>query len=329
METAMIRKVLLDFEIKEVSGRVLEFVGSTEMVDRDGEVILMSGWQLENYRKNPVFMWAHDYSQTPIGRTNLVHTDAAGLIFQVEFATYKFADRIYNLYKDGFIKATSVGFIPLEWEDGKDDKSPRRTYKKQELLELSGVPVPANPEALISARDQGLITVKEFEAFSSVGWVSSTDNKGPEPEQIIEALPVEHITSQRSVKDELDYMIGIISGSGLAEDTIPLAWKLVETICAKAGSDIPVNILAKVGAVLNSKNKKALKDAQNLIQTVLDSAAPEPQEESLKLDITTDQLSTYIREALAALRQPVPSKTEVLELVKGVVKSEIEKRNQH
>lgn len=403
-ETKMIRKVLEDFEIKEVSDRVLEFVGSTEMVDRDGEVIRMSGWQLKNYRKNPVFMWAHDYRSPPIGKTNLVHTDAKGLVFQVEFAdaeTYAFADTIYKLYKAGFLKATSVGFIPLEWEDGKDDKLPRRTYKKQELLELSGVPVPANPEALRLAQDQGLITAKEFDAFwepvitasddavtkpeetettiripvpgeegkhtdhkrrvipvseekgiqglycvdckkiiiyifdkekgwtmeSAQAWVDD-HTEAQEPEETKEAIPSKRTFDQETIKDELDYLLEAISESGLAESTEPLAWKLVESIFAEAGSDIPVDIAAKVGAVLNAKNKQALKDAQGLIQTVLDSAAPEPQEESIDLKITTDQLITYIREALAELHQPVPSKAEVLDLVRGIVQAEIAKRNQ-
>jgi len=506
----MIRKVLEDFEVKEVSDRVLEFVGSTEMVDRDGEVIRMNGWQLKNYRKNPVFMWAHDYHSPPIGRANLVHTDARGLMFQVEFAdeeTYPFADTIYKLYKGGFLKATSVGFIPLEWEDGKDDKAPRRIYKKQELLELSGVPVPANPEALVSARDQGCITAKEFDAFNQVievddvrdmrdvksatkpeeteDWISipvaeceitatidisekegikalycGKDKKvhtykfdkrepfnwtmarakkwveehteGFEPEETKAAIPYKrtplasedtlweasrevaqaevadlkimctwvgdepenktayklphhkaggehacvwagvrataavimgarggvaipdkdmpgvkaHIAghykdfdkgdppwaradavSQETIKDELDYLAEAISERGLAENTEPLAWKLVEIICAEAGSDIPVDIAAKVGAVLNAKNKQALKDAQGLIQTVLDSAAPEPQEESIDLKMTTEQLITYIREALAELSQPVPSKAEVLDLVRGIVQAEIAKHN--
>ncbi|NKI20347.1 hypothetical protein HFN20_03700 [Paenibacillus dendritiformis] len=48
--------------------RVLRFIGSTETEDRDQDVIRATGWQLENYKKNPVFLWAHDYTVPPIGR---------------------------------------------------------------------------------------------------------------------------------------------------------------------------------------------------------------------------------------------------------------------
>ena len=164
----LIRKVIT-CDVKEISDRVLEFVGSTEGQDRDGEVISVDGWDTKNYKKNPVFLWAHRYDQPPIGKSRKVWTDEGKLKFEVEFAdkdTYEFADTIYRLFKGGFLKATSVGFVPKEWEDGDGDKAPRRTYKKQELLELSAVPVPSNPEALVQAREAGLITVKELEAIT-------------------------------------------------------------------------------------------------------------------------------------------------------------------
>jgi hypothetical protein len=69
------------------------------------------------------------------------------------------------------MSATSVGFMShkSEWiesedEDGegekdnsKPDLKPGKRFKKQELLELSAVPVPANPEALIQARAAGSV----------------------------------------------------------------------------------------------------------------------------------------------------------------------------
>lgn len=161
----IIRKVITN-EVKEVSDRVLQLIGSTEKQDRDGEVIKADGWDLKQYKKNPVIMWAHRYDQPPIGKALNVKVIDGKLTFKVEFAdaeTYEFADTIYKLFKGGFLNATSVGFVPLEWEDGDGEKNPKRIYTKQELLELSAVPVPSNPEALVTAREQGLITVKEFD----------------------------------------------------------------------------------------------------------------------------------------------------------------------
>jgi len=123
---------------------------------------------LENYMKNPVFIWAHEYDQPPIGKAVNVMIDAGAkkLLFDVKFPTaeeYPFADTIYKLYKGGYLNATSVGFHGMkhktrdeeavlnlpEWQRG-------RRYMEQELLELSAVPVPANPNALVSMRSKGI-----------------------------------------------------------------------------------------------------------------------------------------------------------------------------
>jgi hypothetical protein len=54
---------------------------------------------------------------------------------------------------DGFIKAGSVGFLPVEWRfaDSKD-RPFGMDFLKQQLLEFSIVPAPANANALIEAR---------------------------------------------------------------------------------------------------------------------------------------------------------------------------------
>jgi len=134
--------------------RILSIVGSTEDKDRDGDVISVSGWDLTNYRKNPVFLWAHDYWSVPIGAASKVvqkRVPFPHLEFQIRFPTeglYPFADMIFELYKEKIINASSVGFLPTKWEPLKDEEEGRTKFLKQELLELSGVPVPSNPAAL-------------------------------------------------------------------------------------------------------------------------------------------------------------------------------------
>ncbi|MFZ5451620.1 MAG: HK97 family phage prohead protease [Thermodesulfobacteriota bacterium] len=165
----------LDFEVKQVGDpkdRSLEFVGSTADVDRYGDVIEVEGWDLKNYKKNPVFLWTHDYKQPPVGKAVKVGKTEKGLIFQVKFPTpeeYAFADTIYKLYLGGYLRATSVGFRDLEREPI-TDKEGRQTgfrYKKQELYELSAVPVPANPNALIMAVQKGVVSPQEVEHLTS------------------------------------------------------------------------------------------------------------------------------------------------------------------
>ena len=64
------------------------------------------------------------------------------------------------LYRQRFLRAVSVGFRAREFSFRKDrDGSVDGVeYTRQELLELSAVPVPANPHALAKALEGGLET---------------------------------------------------------------------------------------------------------------------------------------------------------------------------
>jgi hypothetical protein len=44
----------------------ITFVASDETEDRLGDVLRSEGWDLDGYRRNPVFLWAHDYTQEVI-----------------------------------------------------------------------------------------------------------------------------------------------------------------------------------------------------------------------------------------------------------------------
>lgn len=152
------RKVI-NFKIAEVEGeeRRLRFVGSDDTNDRQGEILTLDGWDIKNYSKNPVFLWAHNYRDLPVGRAVSVELDK-GLIFEIDFPSkeiYPFADTVFKMYKGGYLSAVSVGFIPLEYERSNDDKEPTKITRK-ELLELSAVPVPANPNALQDAMKSAL-----------------------------------------------------------------------------------------------------------------------------------------------------------------------------
>lgn len=129
--------------------------GSTEELDRDGEVILADGWDLKNYKKNPVILAGHDYHSPAIAKAVSVKVEDKRLMFKIKFppmGDYPLADVYRKLYKGGFMNASSVGFRAQEWVDGDGKKTPYRTFTKTELLELSLVTVPANASALTEMR---------------------------------------------------------------------------------------------------------------------------------------------------------------------------------
>lgn len=139
--------------------RTIIIVGSDETKDRDGDIIAVSGWELDNFLKNPVFLFAHDHSGVPIGSATKVvrRKNPARLEFHEKFPSegvYPFADMILNLFQEKVMNASSVGFIPKKWEELPKEEGdanrwfPSRKFVKQELLELSAVAVPSNPSAL-------------------------------------------------------------------------------------------------------------------------------------------------------------------------------------
>jgi HK97 family phage prohead protease len=143
--------------------RTISFVFSDGSVDRMGDTVDPAGWVLDDFLRNPVALWAHDSYSPPIGRARDVRSDGARLLGDVEFIpadTYPFAETVFRLVAGGWLNAVSVGFLPLEYSFVEND--PERgwgiDFKRQQLLEISVCPIPANPNALAEARAKGVDT---------------------------------------------------------------------------------------------------------------------------------------------------------------------------
>lgn len=134
--------------LENVEGKY-RIVASTGDVDRDNERIAPSAFMgsLPDYLdKNPVILWAHDYSKPPVGKAIGGNIDGSGLYLDIEFAKTEFAQEVQYLYDNGFMSSFSVGFIPKQWDRDSDG---RVVFTEAELLETSAVPVPANSNANI------------------------------------------------------------------------------------------------------------------------------------------------------------------------------------
>jgi len=162
-------------EINEDERSVVAYV-TTETLDRDGEVVLAGGADLANYRKNPIILWGHDYHATPIAKTVWIRQDNKGLLAKLVYATTQKAEEIWQLRKGGFLKGYSIGFIPKQGKtaDGLPAYGPphekeiaanpawkqaRNLVRAFELLEISDVPVPCNPDALGRAYASKSLTI--------------------------------------------------------------------------------------------------------------------------------------------------------------------------
>lgn len=182
--------------------KVFGVVGSDDSIDRHGDRINPAGWDLENFKKNPVIMLNHNYQQFPIGKAINVRRSKNSLLFDIQFSkTLPLAREAFNLIKEGIMKAWSVGFLVLEWAKSGSEF----TIDKMELLELSLVGLPANPNALLNSlnKDQRKM-VKAFNLLlKSLEESTKEEEKAEnEPDKELEAPDVEEKSEQEKEKEE-------------------------------------------------------------------------------------------------------------------------------
>lgn len=141
-------------EVQDDRARVLQIVVSTARMDRQGDRIETGGLDFSNYLKNPVVLWAHDLQRPPVGKVLEVSRTADEVRAVVQFADTPFAREVYSLYAGGFLNAWSVGFLPQRWRRLREEEGGGYHIQQAEVVEISAVPVPANPEALTKALEQ-------------------------------------------------------------------------------------------------------------------------------------------------------------------------------
>jgi len=151
---------------------VVQFIASTEGVKRDGNRVRNDGWSFDNFAKNPQFLWCHDYSSLPIGKHVDWKVDKVDgepvLRLWSQFCSedlYPFADKVRKMYEEGFLRAGSIGWIPLKYETivDKNGYAVGYDFLENDLLEFSAVPVPSDPNALIEAVQRGVLSSEDME----------------------------------------------------------------------------------------------------------------------------------------------------------------------
>jgi len=116
------------------------------------------------------------------------------------------------------------------------------------------------------------------------GEMRRVERPGPGKELEHLELPRDLDITQEQLSDELDYIIKLIESKGMNEEVMGDAWRLVGEVIRLTGGDIPDDILTKVGAVLNQKNRDKLNQIKALAQQVLDSAGEEEPKEEPKVE---------------------------------------------
>lgn len=200
-------------EVEKLEGEEFTAIASSEVEDRHGEVVELQGWQLGNFKKNPILLFNH-WADLPIGKATKIWKSKSNgkLMFKgiISDATQT-AREIKQLMSEGILNSFSVGFKALDMTDNR--------FTKQELLEISVVSVPANPEAQTMAyktlKESGFTNDDMERIGISAGLVEKMDSFESKLEEVSERAELavkglKHLdphlrSNQRVAKDRLYY----------------------------------------------------------------------------------------------------------------------------
>ena len=139
-------------------------MASTSDFDRAGDSIAPDAWTrsggLNNFKKNPIILFNHDYDR-PIGRATGLEVTDNGLELEAKISKSA-PNGVCDLVKDGVLGAFSVGFRVkdadyIEETDG-------LMIKDAELFEVSVVSVPCNQAATFSLA-KSFDSIEEYNDF--------------------------------------------------------------------------------------------------------------------------------------------------------------------
>lgn len=240
--------------VKAIQGEgTFEVVATTEGVDRDGEVILVNGWDFTNFQKNPVLLISHDWRSLPVGAVTEIVPDynAKKIIMRGVFANTPAGQELRKLYDDGIMRTVSVGFIAKERNGN--------TISKAELLELSFVSVPSNPDAISLSR-----MVKFAKMFE-------------------EGQPLEEGAKNADIQD----------GKAMLENL----GKLIKDMSAiyrhyEVSFEEKAIVEEKAGRVLSSKNRDLVQQCCDMLTQLLEATDPQASDPA-----STDAAKTLIMDA--------------------------------
>ena len=185
LEKGVMQRKEIAVKTEDLGERRVLFTISAEVIDRDGDILRADGVDLTNYEKNKVFLGFHNTRDFPLGKTERVWVEPKKVKAIVYFPTLdelssnpeyasekaRLVDFTYFCYKTKMLNAVSVGFIPKDWTEIRENgRWVGNDITKWELLEFSAVAVPANQDAIAEA-------VKSFGDEFAKGLVSKPMEK--------------------------------------------------------------------------------------------------------------------------------------------------------
>jgi hypothetical protein len=150
---------------------------SDDSIDHDGESIDYKTFNWEEFRKNPLVAFGHNYDIPPIGRSlwqkNVANVWKAKTQYADRPAEYPegkewFPDTIFHLIKSGFLPGKSIGALTKVRIPTPEDiaanpilKSAKRIRYDVKVFEYSVVTKNCNKNAIVEAVAKGTVSLSE------------------------------------------------------------------------------------------------------------------------------------------------------------------------
>lgn len=178
-------------EIKVISAQdfTVDYIASDATLDCYNEVLIAKGVKFDRFMKNAPFVDSHDYSsvEKQLGKVIEFGVQGDKVVERVQWAAdvSPLAALGFKLTQAGFLKAVSVGFLPVKyaWRDspefadmvkecGLDAQTAakcRCIHREWMQIELSACIIGANPSALAKAFNEGALRERDLAAIGFAG----------------------------------------------------------------------------------------------------------------------------------------------------------------
>jgi hypothetical protein len=193
---------------------LVEYVASDETLDSYREIIRANGWKFSRFQKNAPFVDSHNYGSLDKLLGKVVDFAVRGkqlvetVQWAVDVADNQLAQLGWRMTEAGYLKAVSVGFMPVKYltkwdgqyasdreqwlqqlkELGLDEQNaPRVIYTEQEQIELSACIIGANMNALAKSYKAGFLDDALLEKLSSEHRQRETASATDDPAVVAEA----------------------------------------------------------------------------------------------------------------------------------------------
>lgn len=274
--------------------RSVDFIASTDAIDSYDEVVEQD-WILDRYRANPVVLFGHNSRELPIGKSTrcevVTENGRRQLECTIQFLSAKAnprAEEVWQSIKEGALRAVSVGFKPNDARFEKRNGVEVFVLSKNELHEISVVPIPANPEAVAKMKAKAMAAAVETQ---------------PAPAAAREDIMNEKEMQERVAKADAEKAVA-------EKQLADIKKELAETKTALAASEGTVKAL------------ETDRDAQKARADKAESAAIESEVDALVgVRITPAEKETFVelRKSNAALFTKMVSQRPEMKVLKGTV----------